>query len=500
MIQKRKRRETRRILIVEDEAITALDLQNRLQRASYDVLSVATTGQEAIEQVADTCPDLVLMDIRLKGGMDGIAAAQAIRERFDVPIVYLTAHADGETVERAKLTEPQGYLVKPFGEEEVRTTIEIALHKHEMQKRLEESEAWLSTTLRSIGDAVIATDSGGRIKFVNPVAESLTGWKEEEALGQEATEVFVVVSRETRDLIENPITRALRENITVHLTEEVSLLARDGTEIPIDDSAAPIRDHAGNVAGAVLVFRDITERRRTEQALHRYAADLRDRNEELDAFAHTVAHDLKEPLAVMVGFAEVLEMDHRTMTEADMTSYLRMIVNSGSRMTNIVDELLLLSAVRRQDVITEALDMEAIVNRAQRRLAHLVEGQDAEISKPDTWPPTRGYAPWVEEVWVNYLSNAIKYGGRPPRVALGATELDCRVCFWVRDNGPGIPMHVQPQLFRPFTRLDGVHAKGHGLGLSIVQRIVEKLGGQVGVESNGLPGMGSTFHFTLPRL
>jgi two-component system sensor histidine kinase/response regulator len=145
------------------------------------------------------------------------------------------------------------------------------------------------------------------------------------------------------------------------------------------------------------------------------------------------------------------------------------------------------------------LDIGCIVDEARQRLAHMIAESKAEIILPQDWPLASGYAPWVEEVWANYLSNALKYGGRPPRIELGATEQsDGWVRFWVRDNGPGLTPEQQARLFAPFTRLDRVRAQGHGLGLSIVRRIVEKLGGSVGVESSGVPGQGSVFYFTLP--
>jgi signal transduction histidine kinase len=166
-------------------------------------------------------------------------------------------------------------------------------------------------------------------------------------------------------------------------------------------------------------------------------------------------------------------------------------------MNNIIDELLLLAGVRQTEVKLDPLDMASIVTGALQRLTDLTEAHRAEIIVPNAWPETLGYAPWVEEVWVNYLSNAIKYGGRPPRVELGAeTQADGAVRFSVRDNGPGITLDDQARLFTPFTRLDHVRAKGHGLGLSIVRRIAEKLGGKVGVQSQ--VGYGSTFYFILP--
>jgi signal transduction histidine kinase len=168
-------------------------------------------------------------------------------------------------------------------------------------------------------------------------------------------------------------------------------------------------------------------------------------------------------------------------------------------MSEIIDGLLLLAGVRKMDVKMEPLDMPSIVAEAQRNLASMTAEYQAEMVVPDTWPAALGYGPWVEEVWVNYISNAIKYGGRPPRVELGAeAQPDGMVRFWVWDNGSGLMPEVRARLFVPFTQLSHLHGKGHGLGLSIVQRIVDRLGGHVGVESASVPGRGSVFSFTLP--
>jgi signal transduction histidine kinase len=239
-------------------------------------------------------------------------------------------------------------------------------------------------------------------------------------------------------------------------------------------------------------------------ALRQHAAELQARNEELDAFAHTVAHDLQNPLGIIVGFARVLQTDYSGLSGQDLLRYLRLIAQNGQKMSNIIDELFLLASVRKREVKTSPLDMARIVAEAQGRLIDLAEQYRPEFVLPEAWPAALGYGPWVEEVWVNYLSNALKYGGRPPRIELGADEVSgtCEsathlmVRFWVRDNGAGLPPEEQARLFTPFTRLDQARARGHGLGLSIVRRIVEKLGGQVGVES--APGAGSTFWFTLP--
>jgi two-component system sensor histidine kinase/response regulator len=251
---------------------------------------------------------------------------------------------------------------------------------------------------------------------------------------------------------------------------------------------------AGEIDRAITIatarFDDMME-------LRRLSAELQARNEELDAFSHIESHDLKGPLTLVIGHASFLEETWPTMPAEEVQKHLQAIVRSGYKMINIVDELLLLSSVRKEEVESTSLDMSNIVNEARRRLAHMVEKHRAEIILPDGWPTALGHGPWVEEVWGNYLSNAMKYGGRPPRVELGATEQeDGTVRFWVRDNGAGLTPEEQAQLFTPFTQFAQGRAKGYGLGLSIVRRIIEKLGGQVGVESE--VGRGSVFYFTLP--
>jgi len=241
----------------------------------------------------------------------------------------------------------------------------------------------------------------------------------------------------------------------------------------------------------------ISERERVEQLLRERTAELEARNEELDAFAHTVAHDLRGPLTAMIGLVEMMADRLTNFTIAQQYEYLGLAGQVGHKMNNIIDEILCLASVRDEEIEADPLDMAQIVAAAWTRLDSLVAEHQAEIVMPDDWPVALGHAPWVEQVWVNYLSNALKYGDRPPHIELGANaQPDGTVRFWVADNGPGLAPEEQTRLFRPFTRLDQVRAEGHGLGLSIVCRIVERLGGQVGVEST--PGQGSVFSFTLP--
>lgn len=226
---------------------------------------------------------------------------------------------------------------------------------------------------------------------------------------------------------------------------------------------------------------------------------------DLNSFAETVAHDLKTPLTTILGFATMLADQKVQFPPEQQRGALQTIVKTSLKMNNIIQELMLLSAVRQSAVRIGPIQMSSIVSQAKQRLWGILSEGKAELIIPEAsaWPRVIGYAAWVEEVWINYISNAVKYGGMPPRVELGF-DLDYKKSpsgrsmarFWVRDNGDGIAPTDQAQLFTQFTRLDQMRAEGHGLGLSIVARILEKLGGEVGVESD--LGKGSLFYFTLP--
>jgi len=248
--------------------------------------------------------------------------------------------------------------------------------------------------------------------------------------------------------------------------------------------------------------------RQSEASLRQKAEDLSARNAELDAFAHTVAHDLKTPLSLLTGYTSFIAAGEVADDPAQMDWCVRAIGQSARKMHNIIDELLLLASVRKvEDVSRQPLDMGMIVSDVLIRLSDLVDQEHAEVVVPKAWPIAWGNAQWIEEVWANYISNALKYGGTPPRIEIGATVLHDdppggsagMIRFWVRDNGDGLTEEQQARLFIPFERLDQARAKGYGLGLSIVQRIMEKLGGTAGVESAAVPGEGSTFYFVLPQ-
>lgn len=255
------------ILIVEDNPVAAEDLKNKLIRFGYGISAIAYSGQEALDSARHQRPDLALMDIRLGKGMSGIETASQLKHTYEIPVIFLSDHTDGDTVSRAKLTGPYGFIVKPFNDTELKTVLEIAVYKLQSDRQIKAHRQWLHTTLHSIGDGVIATDRREIISFMNPVAARLTGWDENEAVGQPMRNVFRIINEETRQAVESPVARVLRSGTVVGLANHTLLISRDEKEIPIADSGSPIKNEKGDITGVVLVFRDQSKERAAEKKL-----------------------------------------------------------------------------------------------------------------------------------------------------------------------------------------------------------------------------------------
>jgi PAS domain S-box-containing protein len=343
------------------------------------------------------------------------------------------------------------------------------------------------TLLESLAEGLVVVDSSGTIVLVNSRTEEMFGYSREQLLGQSLDTLLPeqsieIHAKHVKDYFGHPRVRPMGRGF------DLTARHRDGTTFPVEISLSILQTQDGPLALAFIT--NITLRKRAEM-------ELRQRNEDLDAFAHTVAHDLQASLGVLVGYSETLIEALETISREELRRYLTHIGRNARKMSNIVAELLLLASMDRADIVPSTLDTPRIVNEVLRRLHYTVEESQAEITLPDSYPEALGYAPWVEEVWYNYVSNALKYGGKPPHVELGGTaEGNGYVRFWVKDNGAGLTQEQQDRLFTPLTRIGQPQVKGHGLGLSIAKRIVEKLGGRVGVDSR--VGQGSTFSFTLP--
>ncbi len=294
-----------KILVVEDELIIAKGIEKRLTAMGYAVTGSVASGEEALIKALETSPDLIIMDIHLQGNMDGVETAEKIHSVADIPVIYLTAYADPDSLRRAKLTEPFGYIVKPFHDHTLRSAIEMGLYKHRMERKLRSSEQWLATILRSIGDAIIATDAEGLITYLNPVAEALTGWEEEEALGRELLEIFRVREEAPTATAEDIVHKVIHNGTMVTLLGRNYLLSRDGREIPIEAKATPFLGVQGKNMGLALTFLDISELIGTEEALRRSERLLSIKNQVANIFLTVPDEEMyAEVLEVIMKFME----------------------------------------------------------------------------------------------------------------------------------------------------------------------------------------------------
>lgn len=250
-----------RVLIVEDALIVAMHLQRTLEREGYEVLGVEGTGESALALIETDRPDIVLMDIMLKGELDGIETARLIRSRYYIPVVYLTALTDYNTIQRAKVTEPFGFLTKPIEDRELFTVIEMALYKHGMESRLRQSEEKFHATVMSISDGVLIVDEQFQVVFMNPSAQSATGWSLHEALGRDVFTVFSLKDRSTEEFPVNPFKNALDRARVNTLPDNLALICRSGNEHPVGEgSMSPILKEDGVIIGMVIIFKDIADR------------------------------------------------------------------------------------------------------------------------------------------------------------------------------------------------------------------------------------------------
>jgi PAS domain S-box-containing protein len=495
---------TTNILIVEDERIIAKGIEKQLKGMGYAVAGFASTGEEGVQKAVELQPDLVLIDIHLGSGIDGIEAAGRIRNRVGIPVVYLTAHSDNATLQRAKLTEPFGYVLKPYEDKDLQTAIEIGLYKHKMDRRLREDEQWLAATLASIGDGVIATDEQGRVRFMNSLAEQFTGWTQTDAIGRDMQEVFHIVGEKTRQPIQNPALEAMEKGKIGTLAKNSILIDKNGTERPIDDSAAPIRDVSGKVSGSVLVFRDITERRRLEEHL-RQAQKM----EAIGRLAGGIAHDFNSMMTIIIGYSELLLTTSRPAAET--VDMVRHIHDAGKRSASLTQQIMAFS--RNQILIPSVLNLNTVLRDMKKMVKRLI-GSNIELitEMASDLGQVKADPTQIGQVILNLAANARdampnSSGGRL-LFATANVELDEMTSrnhpdvksgryamLSVSDTGSGMSKEVLAQVFEPFFTTKGA-GQGTGLGLSTVYGIVKQSGGHIEVSSR--IGEGTMFKVYLP--
>jgi PAS domain S-box-containing protein len=369
---------------------------------------------------------------------------------------------------------------------------------------------WLSTTLSSIGDAVIVTDGQGHVQMMNPVAVSVTDWTTEEAAGRLLPEVFKIVNEETRAEVENPVTKVLRAGNIVGLANHTVLISKTGTETPIDDSGAPIKDADGNIIGVVLVFRDITERKlaegQREQLLKREQAarqEAEEANQLKDEFLATASHELRTPLTAIVGWTRMLRS--RKLEGQTASNALESIERNTDSLRKLIEDLLDTSRIMSGKLLLDMrpVDMALVIENAVGTVGPAAQAKNITIEIDlEQAGAVLGDANRLQQVVWNLLSNAVKFTPKSGQIAVKLGRFHSQLEVLVSDSGEGIEPEFLPFVFDRFRQADGSKTRKHGglgLGLAIVRNLVEMHGGSVKADSKG-PGRGATFSVRLPLL
>lgn len=487
------------VMVVEDEAIVALDLRQTLEEMGYDVVGVASSADEALSIAEERLPDIALMDIRISGTTDGITAAKWMRDRFDLPVVFLTAHSDAETLARAKDSAPYGYLLKPLKYGELRSTVEVALVRHDLERRVRQRERWFSTTLRSIADAVVAVDVDGCVTFMNRAAEELTGVRTEDALGSRASDVLKLHALDGTALA--PLELALKERPAASIREAM-LISRNETRRVITEQTSLVEDERG-VLGAVMVLRDITQQREDHMKL-----ELAERLASIGTLAAGVAHEINNPLAVIVlNAAHVMDqlMLARPILEAhggesvDMMGALKVqsdIAIAAQRIKGIVNDLTTFARPGAGQGV--ACDIQQAVDWAVRSTRHTWEPRTRLEVDLVKMVPVAIDEVRLGQLLVNLIVNAtdaVEGRGPDSSIRIRARRHEATAVVEVTDSGVGMTPEQRAHAFDPFftTKPPGA---GMGLGLSICRGIVNTCGGKLEIASE--PGKGTTVTATLP--
>lgn len=538
---------TIQILIVEDERIIAISLKENLKALGYQVVAIATSGEEAMEQATNFRPDLVLMDIWLKGDMDGIAAAQYIWENLLIPVIYVTGHSDESTLQRAKLTAPFGYILKPVNERELYVAIETTLQRCER-------EQLLNAILKGMGDAVIVVNQNGGIQFLNQAAEYLTGWQINEARDCELATVFKIVDEQTHVLVDNPVTDVVQHEQVVYVDSPILLIAKDGTTRPIGYSAAPIKDNKGAIASIVLVFRDLTssvQLNKINKVLEATVEDLKlaqsqlvqsEKMSSIGQMAAAIVNEMTNPVSLIFGnlplnskyFQDLLSLIqlYRTtylnppleieqLTEEIDLNFLKedwkklidAMQGAAERLQEIVFSLLSLRSFSKLDEFDlKTIDIHDYIDNILRILNYRLRGEENHpeirvIRDYGQLPRVTCYASQLNQVLIHILSNAIDVleSQVSPRIITIHTEVkqeipnnanSPKVIIHISDNGCGMTEDVQRKIFDPFFTTKPL-GSARGLGLSICyQVVVERHGGQIQCHSQ--VGQGTKFTIELP--
>ncbi|KPQ01024.1 MAG: two component signal transduction system hybrid histidine kinase / response regulator with PAS senso [Bacteroidetes bacterium HLUCCA01] len=492
-----------RLLIVEDERIVAMDLRHRLERFGYEVVDMVASGTAAMQAVEQHHPDMVLMDIRIQGEMDGIETAGELHRRFDIPHIYLTAHRDGETINRAKHTEPFGYLLKPFNDREIQTTIEMAVYKHEMSLKLKQSELKFRSLIQNSNDIIALLGENGEINFVSPSSFRVLGYTDEELIGTDIARHLDEPSRQKLDEFLESLQQAAEPHA---LSMELRFLHKQKGYVFLDVVGSLFRVE-GMDSGVVLNARDITDRKRDQMELVQAKNKAEEMNRLKSTFLSNISHEIRTPLTGILGFASILESE---LEDEQHLHMIRNITRSGLRLLETMDAVLDLALIEatRIEMVEDTVQLSTEVQQAVRLVATLAVEKSLRIKVLAKNEPQqlRLDQRLLGQVLNNVIGNAIKFTEKGSVTitidTVTETEKGHRMRWAVvevKDTGIGISEDFLPRIFDEFKQESTGSTRkyeGAGIGLHIAKRFLDMMGARVEVQSK--LGAGTTFTMFFP--
>ncbi len=489
------------LLVVEDEIIIARDYQRRLENLGYQVCGIATTKAEAVSQAREKQPEMVLMDIRLEAKTNGIAAAEIIRTELNIPVIYVTAFADKATLEKAKVTEPFGYLIKPFQDRELDANIQMAQYKARTQKQLAQSEQRFREVLQHSRDIVYKFDiQKKRHLYLSPSVERITGYRPEALLQMSFSRFISRIHFEHRKRVEAGLSHPKKESETL----EYRFRCKDQRYIWISDRFAVLDDDQGEPVAIIGNRRDVTREKAVEAALIEARTEAEGASQAKSRFLANMSHEIRTPVSNIIG---ITEMSLSQAPPRGIREQFQKIQGSARSLVRLINDLLDLSRIEAQKFTIAPTDFsfrpwlqeiqETFAIQAKQKGLRLKLSIDSRIPEKLHGDPDR-----IGQILGNLLTNAIKFT-HEGEVRLSVkqdseTEQGEQLCFSVIDTGIGIPADKQAEIFDSFSQIDNSYSKsyaGTGLGLAISQKLAEMMGACIRVESQ--PGQGSCFSFCL---
>ena len=493
-------KEMKNILIVEDEAIIALDLKNTLNSLGYTSVNTFFSGEEAIKAVEENSFDLVLMDINLKGKIDGIETADEIQKKQHIPIIFVTAFSDKEVLNRAKLIGPYGFIIKPFSKELILANIEMALYKYELENKLKENDEKLRYLFENTHDLIAFIDAQEHIIMANPA------WIN--TFTDNFKNIFNYIYPDDLEKIKAVWKNLVINNKAIKNVEYQFKNTKDETSMTFDFSANSIENNGAR--NFIAIAHDITEIKKSEYEMIKIndileskvkerTRELEEKNSDLESFAYSIAHDLRSSLRHINSFSELLFHDIKDLLNKNNLSYFDKIKKASVSMNMLIDDLLHFFRISSNQIHYTQVDFNIMIRS-------LIDSFKEEIiDRKIKWiikslPKIYGDSSMLQQVLVNLLSNAIKYSSKNNKaiIEVGYKKGNGEYIIYIKDNGVGFDERFKDKLFGVFQRLhDNNEFKGTGIGLAIVKKIINRHGGNVWAE--GKVNEGATFYFSLPK-